>query len=768
MRLRAVGPIVPLFFALLILSLFPCFAQNAIPLTTNGEPAVYLVRDSSPNSQLKPVFEDLIQSLKEISGAQIGEEKKPGLLPLHVGEASEYKNLSFPVPHLEKESFLYKITSEGIYLLGGSPTGTSHAVYTLLKDLGCRWIMPGEIGECLPENPNLSLAVGERIETPDFAYRIIWYAYGCSPEASVRYQDWLRRNRMGRPNIQHGHNLTQTLAQKAPYEQHPELYSLVEGKRVKQQICTSNPEAVRLVIESIDEYLDKYPDTESYSLCPDDNTDFCECSHCRALDVGHMDRGGKPSISDRYQIFLNQVVEALQKDHPGVCVTTYSYNENHTDPPQKTPVHPNTTVFITTSAFCSAHGIGDTFCESRQDFRTLLGEWSNHTKRLIIYEYDPVPYSGALPWPMWSAHIHEMPLYKQMGIRGLSYEGQNSWAAYYPNYYVASQLMWDSAQDGDKVFQDMLDSFFLEAAPAMAEFYDAMESKIGSFEPKVEWGLIQYPELFPSEVVKGCETALLKAESLGNSDLVKKRLEMVRLSFEEMKSYLGVRDPRRSASFEEYRTYVAGLRESIDRMEAINDDYILADIAHQKTENAVGEHFAPELGFITRWQICGPFDNPGMKGHDTPYPPEEKIDLSANYTGKAGEVSWKLNTAPDWKAFVDLRDEFAEKDNVVAYAVCWVTLEDGPRQAEFRMGSNDSIKAFLNGREIWNHKVSRTGSVDEDRTLVELPTGTSTVLLKIGQTGKNWGFYFRIMTPGKEEILKGIKISPYPPHMSGN
>lgn len=766
MRLHAISPTVVLLLLLsttLFFLVSPSSTGNAVPLSADGKASVYLVLDSSPNALLKPALDDLQRCIQVISGAQFGQEKQEGLIPLYIGEANEFADLPIPVPKLEKESFHFKVTPEGIYLLGGSPKGTSHAVYTLLRDLGCRWIMPGEIGECLPHEPNLSIKVGERNETPDFDYRIVWYAYGCPPDAAKRYEDWLRRNRMGKPNIQHGHNLTQTLARKATFEQRPELYSLVDGKRAMQQICTANPEVVRLVIESIDEYLDKYPDTESYSLCPDDNTDFCECDLCRAQDVGHMDRGGKPSISDRYQIFLNQVLEGLQKDHPGVCVTTYSYNENHTDPPQKTPVHPNTTIFITTSAFCSAHGIGDSFCESRQDFRKLLGEWSRHTQRMIIYEYDPVPYSGALPWPMWSAHIHEMALYKQLGIRGLSYEGQNSWAAYYPNYYVAGQLMWDCGQDGEKVFRDMIDSFFLEAAPAMVEFYDAMESKIGAFKPKVEWGLVQYPELFPADVINNCEKALSKAEKLATTEIVRKRLEMVRLSFQEMQSYVAVRDPKRSNSFEEYKLHVSRLRDSIDRMDAINDDYILGDIAHQKTENSVGEHYGPELGFITQWQICGPFRNPGMRGHDIPYPPEREIDLSTHYIEKDREAFWKLTSGPGWRAFVDLRDEYTEKDNVIAYAACWVTLADGPRQAEFRMGSNDSIKAFLNGKEVWNNKISRTATVDEDRITVELPKGTSTVLLKIGQLGKNWGFFFRIMEPGTDDILKGMDISPYPP-----
>lgn len=737
---------------------------ESVALVKNGRAAVYLVRDATPGQPGDVAVADLKRCLWAISDVEISESSRTGLLPLYVGEKGQFTSLPVSVPELGREAFFYKVSPQGIFLIGRSPEGTSHAIYTLLRELGCRWIMPGDIGECLPRTNNLALPVDEKVDGPDFDYRIVWYAYGCSPAASARYNDWLRRNRMGKPAIEHGHNLIQTLSRKATYEQHPEYYSLVGGKRVPQQVCTSNPEAVKLIVESIREFLDKNPHVESYSLCPDDNHDFCECEHCKALDVGHMDRGGKPSVSDRYQIFLNQVLDGLHKTHPGACVTTYSYNLNHTDPPQKTPVNPHTTVFITTSAFCSAHGVGDAFCESRQDFKELLKEWSRHTKRLILYEYDPVPYSGALPWPMWEAHIHEAPIYKQLGIKGLSFEGQNSWAAYYPNYYVAAQMMWDADQDGHAVFKDMLQAFFEEEAPAMEQFYEAMQSTIKAFRPKAEWGLIQYPELFPPEVIDRCQQALDSIDPQAmRSVKVRQRLQMVELSFQEMKNYLALQSPQKILNYEDYKAHVDGMKGSIDSLHSLNEDFILADIAHEKTGRAISDQFAPEQGFLTRWRLIGPFDNPGMEGHDTPYPPESAVDLSARYPGKGGEVQWKMTQSPEWRAFVDLRAEFEEKNDVCAYAVCWVTIPDGPRQAEFRMGSNDSIKAFLNGKEVWNHKIQRTGTIDEDRVQVELPSGTSTVLLKIGQTGLNWGFFFRIMEAGKDVPLQGLTASPDPP-----
>ncbi len=754
------------FLTIVALLSTPALAYGArhVPLTADGQASIHITLDRDSDGDNRQAAQELARFLQRMSGAEIPMKESDGRIPLHLGEPAEFAGLPFEAPKLAKEAFLIKVTPKAIWLLGGSPLGTRHAVYTVLRDLGCRWVMPGSIGECIPEKRELSLPVQERTEAPAFRYRQIWYAYGSSPEAAKRRAEWARRNRMHTPLVSHGHNLTSTLAPLAPFEKRPELYSLYQGKRAKRQVCTSNPETVRLIAESIRQNLDKNPNREAWSLCPDDNTDFCECDKCRALDVGHTDRGGSPSVSDRYQVFLNQVAERLAKTHPNLLLSTYSYNRNHTDPPQKTKVHPNTAVFTTSSAFCSAHGIGDAFCESRQQMKTLLSEWTARTRHVFIYEYDPVPYSGGLPWPMWSAHVRSMPVYKELGIQGFSFEGQNSWAAYFPNYYIAAQLMWDTGQDGKRLFEDMLAVFFREAAPHMADYYQALESRLRAFDRKAEWGLSQYPDLFPPEVVESCRTALGRAESTATTPMVKKRLEMVRLSFDEMDAYLAIRTPTRNQTFAQYKASIGKMNRAIDRMSEINEDYLLANIARKYTRKDVGERFAPQLGFLNRWHLIGPFDNAGMAGHDKPYPPERTIDLSARYDGKDGmKVSWKPNKTPDWQAYIDLTREFDLTDWVCAYAVCRVTLADGPRKAAVRVGSNDSVKVFLNGKVILSRNVERVAAVDDDVVPITLPAGSSTVLLKIGQSGLNWGFYFRITEPDSTEPLTGLTASAIPP-----
>lgn len=110
------------------------------------------------------------------------------------------------------------------------------------------------------------------------------------PETADDFRVWRLRNRLGSfARIAHGHNLTNTVPPATYFDSHPEYYALVNGKRQTTQLCTSNPDVVRLSIEHINAYFDANPQATSYSLCPDDNKDFCECANCTALDTGAVE-----------------------------------------------------------------------------------------------------------------------------------------------------------------------------------------------------------------------------------------------------------------------------------------------------------------------------------------------------------------------------------------------------------------------------------------------------------------------------------------------
>lgn len=157
---------------------------------------------------------------------------------------------------------------------------------------------------------------------------------------------------------------------------------------------------------------------------------------------------------------------------------------------------------------------------------------------------------------------------------------------------------------------------------------------------------------------------------------------------------------------------------------------------------------------VNTWWVVGPFDAEFEKALDTPYPPEQGVDLKASYTGKDGaSIGWKkierpLNgslSAGD-EFFVHLHTVFGKRiDNAVAYAM--TTIESpGDAEARLALGSDDGVVVWLNGVEVHRNNIGRAYSPKQDIVPISLKKGKNTLLLKINQGGGDWGFGAHVET----------------------
>lgn len=141
--------------------------------------------------------------------------------------------------------------------------------------------------------------------------------------------------------------------------------------------------------------------------------------------------------------------------------------------------------------------------------------------------------------------------------------------------------------------------------------------------------------------------------------------------------------------------------------------------------------------------------------------PEKGIDFAASYAGKEGAtVKWFPFQGESWQGLIDLTGIFAPTDWTTIYAVCYVTSPTS-QAVQFRVGSNDSIKVWLDDKEIWDNPISRGLELDNDRIDATLPEGTSRVMLKVSNTGLKWGFCFRI-TDSDGNAIKGLEVGLAP------
>jgi hypothetical protein len=92
---------------------------------------------------------------------------------------------------------------------------------------------------------------------------------------------------------------------------------------------------------------------------------------------------------------------------------------------------------------------------------------------------------------------------------------------------------------------------------------------------------------------------------------------------------------------------------------------------------------------------------------------------------------------------VDLERAIARQDNVGAYLYAEVT-SDVARDVIFKIGSDDDVFVWLNGKQIHRNPVDRGWTVDQDQIPTRLEAGVNRILVKVLQGGGQWAVSVRI------------------------
>jgi hypothetical protein len=197
----------------------------------------------------------------------------------------------------------------------------------------------------------------------------------------------------------------------------------------------------------------------------------------------------------------------------------------------------------------------------------------------------------------------------------------------------------------------------------------------------------------------------------------------------------------KAAALAAYRKVLEGARDP-DQVDAI---------AKQLASLDAPVNFAEHFGFVQKWLLLAPFDNTNKSGFDVAYPPEKGIDLKATYTGKDGaKIAWTPYTTPDGYGVVDLNKVIGKQMGVVGYAY---TVVDSPKEqgVDIRAGSNNAVKIWLNGKQVYFREEYHHGMrMDQHTARAVLKPGKNEILIKVCQNeqkdawAQKWDFQFRI------------------------
>jgi len=144
---------------------------------------------------------------------------------------------------------------------------------------------------------------------------------------------------------------------------------------------------------------------------------------------------------------------------------------------------------------------------------------------------------------------------------------------------------------------------------------------------------------------------------------------------------------------------------------------------------------------LSPWSMTGPFQ---LKSFDEAYekalPPEKQVDLAASYDWEDRKLTWFRP-----RRLVDGRPlRLAGQPNATRYFFRTITSLK-TRKLAVSLGSDDSIKVWLNGKIQFENKTQRGIDVDRDKIELDLLAGDNQLLIKIVNGIGESGFFFQAM-----------------------
>ena len=153
--------------------------------------------------------------------------------------------------------------------------------------------------------------------------------------------------------------------------------------------------------------------------------------------------------------------------------------------------------------------------------------------------------------------------------------------------------------------------------------------------------------------------------------------------------------------------------------------------------------------FIQDWLVSGPYRKAGAAGALAVF------DVRFNPEKPGAKVKWQA--APRGEQ-VNLAALFPGEENCAAYLKAEVIAPEAT-EALLLLGSDDGVKAWLNGKVVHANNVDRGEVADQDKATIRLAKGTNELLLKITQGGGGWSARARIV--GADGLpIAGLQVAP--------
>ena len=462
-----------------------------LPLATRGAPAVYtIVRAGGASPSQCYAAEELQRFTEQMTGVKLPIVTDDAPLPERAVLLGDTRHTAAvlgaaaDLTALGEDGFRIVAKPPHLLILGSPKRGTLYGVYEVLERFGgCRWYASWH--SAIPRRDTFAVPAGiDETQTPAFLLREPFWFDMFNGDLATRNKANGNAMRLtekhGGHSLRFGgglgscHTFDVLLPVAAYFDAHPEYFSEVKGKRIKEftQLCLTNPDVLRIVTSNVLERIRRDPGAAFYGVSQNDWYNPCECPACKAVD----DREG--SHAGTMIDFVNKIAEAVEKEFPNAVIETLAYQYTRKPPKTVRPRH-NVLPCLCTIECDFSLPLNESAFEENRKFLDDIKGWAAISPRLYVWDYTTNFRSYQAPFPNVLALQGNVKFFRDHGVSYLfeqgAYQGRHGDFAELKAWLLAKWL-WNPDLPAEPLLADFFGGYYGAAAPLVRRYFDELHT----------------------------------------------------------------------------------------------------------------------------------------------------------------------------------------------------------------------------------------------------------------------------------------------------
>ncbi len=446
--------------SLLSLMMFSCVntGNKDIVFVKNNHSDYVISIPQNPSDEEVRAADFLVKHIQKITNCDIPIERSDSVPANNHIRINKSDNIKVD------DAFVISTKNDNILIEGGKSRGCIYAVSEILERyFHVRYYSPDFV--IIPQSQNLSISRSKIEGSSPNTYRNVNGRFA----ENMNYKDFHRLHTINDVFAKgyYVHTFEKIMPWQKYFEKHPEYFAYMNGKRIIDQLCLTNPNVLRITLNKLKEEMQKQPDKTIWSVSQNDNFSYCQCDNCQKIN---KEEGSPAGTIIR---FVNKIAEVF----PDKIISTLAYQYSRKAPEQTKP-RDNVQVMLCTIELNRSKPIATD--SSSVSFLKDLKDWKDITNHIYLWDYTVDFAHAYCPFPNLHVLQPNIKFFVENGVKEHFQQSNTGTGHEFSELksYIISKLLWNPNVNVDSLIVQFTDGYYSQAGKHIRKYIYHLQEEV--------------------------------------------------------------------------------------------------------------------------------------------------------------------------------------------------------------------------------------------------------------------------------------------------